>query len=67
MPEFINNSDVEFCGTLAGETEKCWFVNDGEEDIPIPKSRVVTMQRIGRTHDYIFVIPQWLAKKKGII
>jgi hypothetical protein len=67
MPETYRKSDVEFCGTLANETPKCWFVNDGKEDIAIPKSQVLKMRQLGNSYHFVLTIPHWLAEKKGII
>jgi hypothetical protein len=67
MPDLFKYSDFEFCGILANENPKCWFVNDGKEEIPIPKNQVRHMRRVGRTDDWILTIPLWLAQEKGIV
>lgn len=68
MPDLFKYSDFEFCGTLADENPKCWFINDGnKENVPIPKSQVRSMRRIDCTDDWILTIPLWLAQEKGIV
>lgn len=67
MANAFKYSDVEFSGTLQDENAKCWFIHDGRELIPIPKSQVRRMQRVGRTDDWILTIPRWLALEKGIV
>jgi len=63
----MENTTIQFCGELRGETDKCWFVYDGIEEIPIPKSQVKSMRKIGQGDNYEITIPTWLAAKKGII
>jgi hypothetical protein len=58
---------VEFCGELTWETDKSYKVNDGAEDLWIPKSLVEEKRRVGSSADFIFVIPEWFAKREGII
>lgn len=55
-----------FYGTLASETLRALLVHDGVENIWLPRSQVKSMRQI-RDTDYEFVIPYWLAKKKGIL
>lgn len=55
-----------FFGLLKAETAKCWIVNDGIEDLFIPKSQMVSMVPL-RDDNYQFEVPLWLAKQKGIV
>lgn len=57
---------IQFFGQFRNETTKAVLVNDGVENIWIPRSQIKTMRQI-RDSDYEFVIPYWLAKKKRII
>ena len=67
MVDTIQNiQTIEFCGELQGETDKAWFIFDGIETIPIPKSQVRSLRKLNDA-DAILEIPLWLAKKKGIV
>lgn len=61
------SNTVEFCGELQGETDKCWFVFDGINSVPIPKSQVVSLKMQPNNVDCIMEIPEWLARKKDIL
>lgn len=61
-----NDSEVEFCGELRRETQRAYLVNDGVHDVWIPKSQVMESECLGG-RDWVFYIPEWLAKEKGII
>ena len=63
----MENNQIEFCATVENETEKSLLVSDGKEKIWLPKSQIAKQRPIGRNGDYEFVIPQWLAKERGII
>lgn len=63
----MENNDIEFCATVEHETDKSLLVSDGSEKIWLPKSQIVRQRPIGSNMDFEFVIPQWLAKEKGII
>jgi hypothetical protein len=60
---------VEFCGEIKWETEKAFMVYDGTNEVWIPKSKVISKRRVssGDGADFIFEIPEWLARDKGII
>ncbi|MCU0589875.1 MAG: hypothetical protein MUC33_01155 [Desulfobacterales bacterium] len=60
---------VEFCGEVRRETEKAYLVFDGQHETWIPKSVVKSERRVKASHrnDFIFEIPEWLAKEKGIV
>ncbi len=58
---------IEFCGELRAETPKCWFIFDGINTVPVPKSQVKKMCLMPNNIDCILIIPEWLAKEKGII
>ena len=59
---------VEFCGEIKHETDMAYLVNDGTNDVWIPKSQVEEMERVKPdADDYIFIIPEWLAIEKEII
>lgn len=57
---------IEFYGEMKYDTEKAYLIYDGIDEIWLPKSKVVSLRRI-RDDDYEFIIPLWLAKKKGIV
>lgn len=46
------------------ETARAYLVNDGHQDIWLPKSQV-EMHEEGKAH--IFTMPEWLASTKGLI
>lgn len=46
------------------ETARAYLVHDGKQDHWLPKSQV-EMHEEGKAH--IFVVPEWLAKEKGLI
>jgi hypothetical protein len=58
--------DVDFCAEMRRETERAVLMFDGTNEIWIPRSMIKGIRRI-RDYDYELVIPQWLAKEKGII
>ncbi|HBA84896.1 MAG TPA: hypothetical protein DCZ95_12450 [Verrucomicrobia bacterium] len=55
----------DFYGELQSETDKCWFVYDGINTIPIPKSQANI--KMINTVDARITIPMWMAKAKGIV
>jgi len=68
MPEPFKYSDFEFCGRLADESPKCYFVEDGINTVPIPKSQVRRMRKAaGGDNNWILTIPYWMAREKGIV
>jgi hypothetical protein len=68
MVDLFKYSDFEFGGELVDENPKCYFVEDGINQVPIPKSQVRKMRRAdGGGDNWIFTIPYWLAKEKGIV
>lgn len=65
-----NSNQIEFGGTVERETDKAFLVSDGINEMWIPKSQIIKARRIGGSashHDFEFVLPEWLAKDKGII
>ena len=60
-------NDVEFCGTLVDDTPRGLLVNDGKEDIWLPRSQTRSMRPVDNNGNYIFIISRWIAKKKGIV
>jgi hypothetical protein len=54
-----------FYGELRNETPKCWIVFDGVDTVFIPKSQARVSMIDNRNAK--IVIPEWLAKKKGVI
>lgn len=59
--------EIDFCGEIRHETDMAYLVFDGVDEVWIPKSQCRSVRRIGQGSDYEFVIPEWLAKEKGII
>lgn len=57
---------IKFYGQFVNETTRAVLINDGAEDIWLPRSQVKSMRQI-RESDYEFTVSYWLAKKKGII
>ena len=63
-----NYKPIEFCGEIKHETNYAYLVFDGSNDVWIPKSQLQENPRqIGRENNWEFIIPEWLAKDKGII
>lgn len=59
---------VEFCGEIKRETDKAFMVFDGQNEIWMPKSMIQSKRQIGYNRsDFVFEIPEWLAKEKGIV
>jgi len=62
------NDPVEFCGEIKHETDFAYLVYDGANEVWIPKSQVQECRQLsGKSNDYELIIPEWLAKNKGII
>lgn len=61
-----NECLVEFCGELRQDTGKALLIFDGQFETWIPKSIVRSKKQI-KKRDWIFYIPEWAAKLKGII
>ena len=57
---------VEFYGELKKETDAAFLVFDGVNEIWIPKSQTEVVEKF-KDGNRKFEIPEWLAKKKGII
>jgi hypothetical protein len=60
------NNTIEFYGELRDETDAAYLIHDGINKVWLPKSQVKNKRQISG-HDFEFEIPEWLAKKKGII
>jgi hypothetical protein len=63
---------IEFCGEIRTETEKACCVFDGKEEVWIPKSAIKERRPVKNgsnrnCRDCVLTIPEWVAKKKGII
>jgi hypothetical protein len=58
--------EVEFYAELKRETEKAYCFFDGVNDIWIPKSQVLKLNKL-KGVDCEVAIPEWLAKEKGVI
>ena len=60
---------VEFCGEVRPTAStKAVLVHDGINEVWLPKSQIISERRVGSSgDDFVFVIPHWLAKRKGII
>lgn len=59
---------IDFLGELKHETENACLFYDGHEDVWIPKSLIDSMIQVGSNkQDFEVIIPEWFAKKKGII
>lgn len=58
--------DVKFYAMMLNESKEAVLMVDGRNEIWIPRSQIVSMRSI-RDYNYELTIPQWLAKKKGII
>jgi hypothetical protein len=50
---------------LLRETEKAWLIDDGDQEVWIPKSQGEVYKREDGTHDLF--AEQWLLKAKGLI
>jgi len=59
-------SMVEFYAELRRETEHAYLLFDGAYEIWIPISQVDEFESVNGV-DYKVSVPEWLAKKKGII
>jgi hypothetical protein len=57
---------VEFYAEIRRETEKAFCFFDGANEIWIPKSQVIRLDRL-KGGDCEVCIPEWLAKEKGIV
>ena len=52
---------IDIAAELRHETAKAYLVHDGAREVWLPKSMVE------RSTDGVFVMPEWLAKDKGLI
>lgn len=58
----------QFEGEIKHETEKAYLVNDGTQEIWIPKSQVGNNGPIEMPSGlHGFDIPEWLAEEKGLV
>lgn len=60
---------VEICAELIHESHLAWLVNNGDENVWIPKSQVSEMKEFekdGKDCANLF-IPEWLALQNGFI
>lgn len=55
------NEKVEIAASQVRETDKAYLINDGENDIWVPKSQVTWLD------EKTIEMPEWLAKDKGLI
>ena len=70
-PDFISRrrqevKEVEFYGDLKRETDLAYWFFDGIDLVWLPKSRIISCEQV-TTVTYRVLIPEWLAKVKGII
>ena len=61
----MEESTVEFYAELIANTGTQLFVSDGENNFYLPINNTI-YKKIDRSN-YSFIVPIWLAKKKGII
>ena len=66
MSKIIEAKSIEFCGTLMLETKNTYRIWDGVETIFLKKSQVLALRHICK-NEWEFIIPEKLAKEKGII
>jgi hypothetical protein len=57
---------IEFCGEIRRDSAGALLVFDGANEVWIPKSQIKEMTRASKG-GHTIVIPEWLAKSKGII
>ena len=53
---------VDIAAELRHETLKAWLIFDGDQEVWVPKSLVEYNK-----DDKTFTMPEWLAKKMGLI
>jgi hypothetical protein len=58
-------AEIEFCAEIRNETDHAYLAFDGINEVWLPKSQV-KMREI-KWPDFEITVPEWLAKKKGII
>ena len=60
---------IEFCGEIKPTAStKAVLVSDGINEVWIPRSQILAERPVGPGgDDFIFTIPYWLAKRKGIV
>ena len=63
----MDKKTVEFCGEIVNETRLAYLVFDGDKEVWIPKSQVLSLLRLKPSKTYEFTIPEWLAIEKEII
>jgi hypothetical protein len=52
---------VDIMADLKHETDKAFLVNDGDQDVWLPK------QYVENNQDGTFTMPEWLAIDKGLV
>jgi hypothetical protein len=63
----VTDRDTKLCDVavlLKHETMKAYLVNDGANDVWLPKSMV---EVDGTGSNAIVTMPEWLAKEKGLL
>ena len=64
----MKNETVDFYLTRKHSTENAILFTDGAEDYWIPKSLIEDMNQVGsQRDDFEVLIPEWFAKKQGMI
>lgn len=64
---FLSDSEVQrsnlcdVAGRLVRETDKAWLIDDGAQEVWLPKSQVE------KNPDGTFTMPEWLATEKGLL
>jgi hypothetical protein len=62
-----DKNSIEVYFEKTGETEKAILVTDGVEVLWLPKSQITFETVSPHSRDIVVVIPEWLAKEKGIV
>jgi hypothetical protein len=65
----VTDRDAKLCDVavqLKHETPKAYLVNDGANDVWLPKS-MVELDDSGGDDNAIVTMPEWLARDKGLI
>ena len=61
----MDRRDIEVTVDIVRETEKALLINDGTQEVWLPKSQITwTLRRDGMLD---ISMPEWLAEEKGLI
>lgn len=61
---YPDNEPVTIECSKLHETDKAWLIDDGDQQVWVPKSQC-RMRQTGPTYE--LTLPEWLAKEKGLI